>query len=427
MKKIIIILLLLLLSGYGYVMAKQEGITGKEIEMAGEKVIIGGDKLLGAKNNKFKPEVKLTKWDEEVAFKVWSEEEVEDRATEKDGKIISKTKDGKKEFNFYSTKFKNNDAFEYEIILKEKPETNIISLKIDLSGINCYYQPPLNEEMNDSSCTPTDCQNNHRPENVVGSYACYHKSKSGDYSQIGGKNYMAGKAFHIYRPQMEDINGIKVWGKLKINGNNLIVTIPQEFLDNAVYPIKHAAGLTFGYTSIGLSSLGGDDVIAGTFFAPTSNGTVSSISAYYTHTNDTAKNCKHALYSYTSATDIGSLIGLTAQGQVGNSVFANWVTLTFSTPPSITSGTNYYLVSNTAYSSGNLDYRYDSATGSNIVYKSTNYNTWPDPITGESAFTNKIRSIYATYIASATGDDAYATSTIKTGTLQIKTGTFQIK
>ena len=143
------------------------------------------------------------------------------------------------ELRVYSLALKNNFGTEYEIVLKKKPPVNYISIPVNLTGLVAYYQPPLDEEMNDLTCTPTDCQDAHRPENVVGSYAIYHATKK-DY-RIGQTNYMAGKAYHIYRPQMVDSLGNKAWCVFNKDLNTtwvLTITCPQSFLDAAVYPVK---------------------------------------------------------------------------------------------------------------------------------------------------------------------------------------------
>ena len=91
------------------------------------------------------------------------------------------------------------------------------------------------------------------PENVEGSYAVYAKSNKVNY--VDGKEYKVGKVGHIYRPKIIDSIGTEVWGKLHIDNGILSVIIPQEFLDSAIYPVRHAAGLTFGYTSGGTQTL----------------------------------------------------------------------------------------------------------------------------------------------------------------------------
>jgi len=175
-------------------------------------------------------------------------------------------------------------AFELEVLLLEKPKKNKVEFTVETKGLKFYYQPELTQKEKDDGAF--------RPENVVGSYAVYHESKTNNiiypfdksgytldelnekvlseelvakinkktseveyYTQ--GKKYRVGKAFHIYRPKIVDSAGTEVWGDLIVDTNKKVLTveIPQEFLDNAVYPVRHAAGLTFGYTSAGGSNL----------------------------------------------------------------------------------------------------------------------------------------------------------------------------
>jgi len=85
-----------------------------------------------------------------------------------------------------------------------------------------------------------------RPDNVVGSYAVYHATKKNN-------EYMTGKAFHIYRPIAEDAVGNKAWCAIHIDGHldpkNLTITVPQQFLDEAVYPV--VIDPDFGYLIAG--------------------------------------------------------------------------------------------------------------------------------------------------------------------------------
>ena len=98
--------------------------------------------------------------------------------------------------------FSENGAFEFEIILKQKPKINKITFYLNDSGLEFYYQPPLYLEFGlkepNSTCNATDCAGSHRPMNVVGSYAVYHEYKR-DYNLNSGKNYKVGKLFHIYK------------------------------------------------------------------------------------------------------------------------------------------------------------------------------------------------------------------------------------
>jgi hypothetical protein len=91
---------------------------------------------------------------------------------------------------------------------------------------------------------------NHRPENVVGSYVvCASENK---INYVGGKEYKCGQVGVIYRPKVTDAEGKWVWEELKIENGLLTITIPQEFLDKAVYPLS-SKGVNFGYETKGPS------------------------------------------------------------------------------------------------------------------------------------------------------------------------------
>jgi len=224
------------------------------------EVVIGDDK-----QPDFKPQIKILKWSNEcnASFRLVDDEKRLPliRRIGKKLKYIKR----KKELHFYNIEPNEKlreGGYEFEVILKEKPSTNKLKFTIKTKGLKFYYQPPLNEEKHEPEvvkCTATDCYDKdgnviiHRPENVVGSYAVYHESKSGDYSKMKGKNYRAGKAFHIYRPKITDANGNWTWGKLNIDEKKGILTIEidQNFLNKAVYPVK--VDPTFGYDTLGSS------------------------------------------------------------------------------------------------------------------------------------------------------------------------------
>lgn len=137
----------------------------------------------------------------------------------------------------------DEDTYEFEVVLASKPATNKFDFIVEgMDDFDFFYQPPLTQEEIDSGL--------HRPENIVGSYAVYHKTKSGH--RLGSINYATGKAFHIYRPKAIDANGAEEWAELKYQNGVLSVTVPQSFLDSAVYPV--VVDPTFGYTSCGGSS-----------------------------------------------------------------------------------------------------------------------------------------------------------------------------
>jgi hypothetical protein len=135
---------------------------------------------------------------------------------------------------------------------------------------------------------------------VVGSYALYHKTMAGDYSAFGLDNYKAGKFGHIYRPQLIDANGKKVWGELNIDlaRQLLTVTMPLDFYNSCAWPVKQAAGLEFGYHVVGGSTGGcanGQLDCNGSYLS--GQGVVTSVSIYCSkYGSDTAGRFTLGLY-----------------------------------------------------------------------------------------------------------------------------------
>src|SRR3990167_6265919 len=197
-----------------------------------------------SKQADFKPQVKIMRWDNEVNFSLRAIEHP-DATIETEGEKIKYITPEYEVHQYDKPEAGEDGGFEFEWILPSKSSSNVLTATIQTKGLNFFYQPQLTqEEINEGSS---------RPENVVGSYAVYHKTKGG-MNDIAGMEYKAGKAFHIYRQKVTDANGVETWGELNIDEQNglLTVTIDQTWLDNAVYPV--IVDPTFGYTSLGGSS-----------------------------------------------------------------------------------------------------------------------------------------------------------------------------
>ena len=353
-----------------------------------------GDKT----KDEFVPEMTIRKWDDEVNFNIKYKHNVakEDQSMELDGEKI-KWKNHKTEVHFYEmeditfTELDSNgkehivsqkELFEFDIILNEKPATNVVELEIETKGLSFYYQPELTqEEKNDGAF---------RPENVVGSYAVYHESKQGDYSKMGGKNYMAGKAFHIYRPKIFDADGAEVWGVLNIDEKERIlsVKVPQEFLDSAVYPVR--VDPTFGYSADGGSSATiGANYIYETEGTPISAGNATSISVYLGSTKPTTAKC--AFYK----TSDGALD--TSDGTEEKTSFTSNALNTFNygTSPAVTIQEHRVAI----WTDSTYNLKFDTGFTDTAGYESLTYGTWPDPITWNWTGLDFKYSIYATYTA----------------------------
>ena len=116
-------------------------------------------------------------------------------------------------------------AFEYDCILLKEPESNVVSLRMEGAEQYDFLRQP--DFVSDDF--------------LKGSYAVYRKET------LLGQG--TGKLCHIHRPQIIDARGRKCWGELSVIGNELHITIPQDWLANAKYPVL--VDPTVGTTTIG--------------------------------------------------------------------------------------------------------------------------------------------------------------------------------
>jgi hypothetical protein len=371
----------------------------------------------------FAPNLTINRWDNEVSMKLKpigiDSIPVDDKKVSfEDNKVKFETP--KIDYHLYDlpvSEVNPEGAYEFEVILNEKPATNKVEFSIETQGLDFFYQPALNVEMASSTCTETDCGNKHRPENVVGSYAVYASENKVNY--IGGKEYKTGKVGHFYRPRIMDSAGTEVWGVLSIDKDKgiLIVTIPQEFLDTAVYPVRHAAGLTFGYGSIGASEDGDSwyPNVNKAYGPPASNGILESVSIY-AKIDTGSPVFSTALYSDVSGTPTNRLAYVNAGTAVD--VSYGWVTTNLYYNP-ITMGTQYWL-GHRSNSTARFLYKYDTGSSGENFYNSGT-TVFADPWSGSSSSAQRI-SIYATY-AVPTGP---STLKLNSGTIKVQGGTMKI-
>lgn len=275
-------------------------------------------------------------------------------------------------------------GFEIEVVLDKAPASNEFKFQIEgYEDLNFFYQPPLTQE--------EIAEGSERPENVVGSYAVYHTTRANH--KVGETNYATGKAYHIYRPKAVDADGNEQWAELFYNEGVLTVTVPQKFLDEAVYPV--VVDPTFGYTSVGGSSIGTtSNQIYGTNKTTLGeNGDVTEL-VMYTRSNP-APVIKLIIWAdssnYPGTREVLSpevAIDSTPQWQTGN----------ISPSESLSSGSYWFGF----ISSGTTSYYYDSGgtrygkTGDSYTSPSTTY-----PASGTSA--SRTVSIYGTYTTGGGG------------------------
>jgi len=337
---------------------------------------------LGDKDKtEFTPDIELKRWNE-VSFKIKPRLS---GVLSKDKKL--KFEGEKVKFNTPKISFEMYDytegegGFKFVWYLNEKPTSNKVELDIEISGLDFFFQPPLIQEYQNGYSkkfgkeiivTETQVKDlegkvlMERPENVVGSYAVYHQTKGG-LNDINGKEYKSGKAFHIYRPKLIDADGKETWGILKIENGIYSVEIPQEFLDNAVYPIK--SNDTFGYTSAGESSATLNGYRQGGYYTAPGSGTLDSLSAYLAKSSAGTYNAK----AFVNQKDSG---GTDLHGQIatkentGISITAEWKDFTLDNE-SITDDIDY-IFNVTANALAVM--RYDSVVWSESNIVNTYYN-----------------------------------------------------
>lgn len=295
-------------------------------------------------------------------------------------------------------------GIKFDIILNEKPDTNRFCYSVEgWEAYNWYYQPPLTQEELDNGTE--------RPENIVGSYAVYHKT-------LKNNEYKTGKAFHVERPAVWEVGNIEEtaqWADLSFEEGDLCVTAPQDFLDTATYPVR--IDPTFGYTSVGASQLSSPQTaspynsLVGSFFSLTEAGDISTIDFYgYVFCGGpgcSARTGRGGLYDASL-----NFEGQTAEATLPST--AGWTTLTYSPDLSETTATHGVVIFakstlvRPGIDSSSLIAYYDSGTTGQGIhqYSSLTYPTFPDPATNGCAdfgVCDAKFSIYATYTASGGG------------------------
>lgn len=283
----------------------------------------------------------------------------------------------------------NDGGFKVDILLNKKPDTNIFCYTIEgAENYNFFYQPPLTaEEIADGS---------YRAPEIEGSYAVYHKTLKNHI--MGRENYATGKVMHIPRPQVWELNdkdNTTVWADLSYNDGQLCVTVDQEYLNKAKYPVR--VDPTFGYTSVGGSGTAGvaNRAYVTRFTSPSDVGTVQKLTIRIGSSN--AGNLKGII--------VDSSKNLVTNGvSVATSSPVNtWTDWTFSTPPTLTASTVYglgFVWESTAQTV------YDAGTTGQTHADLANSFTTPQDL-GATTDVDRVYSVYATYTTGASDSCTY--------------------
>ncbi len=258
-------------------------------------------------------------------------------------------------------------GFEFDITLQSKPDSNIYPLSITTKNLSFYKQEEFTIE---------DRKKDFRSPRVVNSYAVYHNEKQNN-------KYKTGKAFHIYRPIIIDANGNEIWGDMEIGEDVLNIIIPQDFLDNATYPIT--IDPTFGYTTVGASSVTSLNTVLASDATLNSNTNLAAIFAYTV--TQIAGSGVAGIYD-----NAGNLLYTSA----AKTTLVGWFNLFFTTIPTIASAT-YRLAVTSASGAGYGDgaIAYDSVAGTSYSFSKTYDGTLPATMESFTEETSRRYSIYA--------------------------------
>jgi hypothetical protein len=366
-----------------------------------------------SKQPDFKPQAKISRWDNEVNFSLRAQEHP-DAVVETEGKLIKyKTPDYEvHQYDLDPSELGEDGGLEFEWVLPKKPENNVLTATIQTKGLNFYYQPALTQKEIDEGAS--------RPENVVGSYAVYHAIKGG-MNRADGMEYKTGKAFHIYRPKVTDANGVETWAELNIDEASglLSVTVDQKWLERAVYPV--VVDPTLGLTSNGASAFAlSDNVYRGLKITAPEDGTINSTSVWFLEFSGQTSNFKGVLTD--AGADVIETNGVTDAADVVGTGADVLYTANYSTGPSIVASTDYimWVIFLETFAAS---ISYDSTAEQGWQANPNSYATPTAPV-GEGATTNDY-SIYATYTASGGTEEAEVSPVSTTFTVPSVTATFE--
>lgn len=210
--------------------------------------------------------------------------------------------------------------FKWDIDIARKPESNVLQFELKAHpGLSFHYQPDVRKlarkyrDIGDLFKANFFGNSQQEPKNR-GSYAVF-CDKQGNHKS-GGKviaKYFAGQIAAIYRPLCIDAEGNKSWGEVNIsdcvegkksNTFSLKITIPEDFLEYAVYPIKIDPYI--GPTTNNGSAYAGPYIWGWTngISAATQDGVITEVFGWC----DTANKLRVGLYDNTGMSNTANLV-----------------------------------------------------------------------------------------------------------------------
>ena len=391
-------------SGVGVVDSRIDPYVDRDtyFELSIEHDIPQGERVEISKD---RPEVTMIGWNDEYAIKITPQFPTQAPISKSNRPLLSKRMEFKQGNITAFVEPLNATEFDIDFTLDRKPASNVFTYLITgAEDFDFFYQPALTQTEIDEGAE--------RPENVIGSYAVYSKSKANH--RVGSTNYATGKIMHIYRPKAIDASGAEVWAVLDYRNGVLSVTVPQSFLDIAVYPV--IVDPTFGYTTIGgarkllYAGVSSDtSTTAGTVFTLGAAGTVDSMTAYTDSAFGTQLiDTSYVVYRHDSGgADVHGLVAIGEKLNLSTPIAESWKTINFASE-SLSADDYILAILGNGADATNNNWIWGDTVGGTLTYTTDttgagSYATrkavdpWNQAV---YAFAYK-HSIYATYTASA--------------------------
>ncbi len=367
----------------------------------GEAVSIGG-------HNGQKPSFVLNRWGTERNILLSLDSNENSLIKQIEGKLVWQGADNT--LQLFTTP---DGGIECEIVLLKHPPGNTIRLRMETSGLQFHYQPPLTEEFQIGvdgveKLTSTHAYGAgnyllaHRPEKIVGSYVAYHnKQMSMIKTKADGQKYFTGIAFQIFRPKCTDALGNTTWAMQTINDGYLEIKIDANWLTQATYPV--VIDPEFGYHIIGGTNGGlgaALRVFASAASAPAGgNGVTDWLYVYSTNAG------LSDVYSglYTDIPGPGNPHGASPVVTLGVAAYGGAVWKQFGMAGlNVINGITYWLTCQFGYA-GAPNIWWNVLGGTNRYWDDTCApGAWNTPFT-RSAFSGAMYSMYAEYTAGGGG------------------------
>jgi hypothetical protein len=287
--------------------------------------------------------------------------------------VISYT-DGLIDYNLLPTKTADGDsAMEINLILYDKPKNNVFTFDVGNADKFDFYQQP--EGLTDE---------------LTGSYAVYSKT-------LRNNQYGTGKAFQIFRPLVTDDKGATTWATLKYDSGVLSVEVPEDFLDNAAYPVVVDPILGYSTVCSAGSRAPANNKVEMSCWVATEDGIITSTTWRLSTGTSNAQDAKLGIY-FKNSSSLYTLLDSAMSSQVPG-YGTTWVTASINNVK-MEIGQTYCMGAQGSNPAETVCYDWSASHTDYENYSAVPYPNLPTKVgTPTNSFSNEQYSAYATYTA----------------------------